>query len=785
MLGLIAFWACMSTLPEAGSVQTIGLGESCSVRLQGGTAWVRVLEQDYAFLRITADPAASLTAFDENEGVLAQASAGHDLILSAFSNYWFYIRIDGRDGSTVTVRASEEPPSVLAASLQGSGNLTLGQMGCCYRFVAPSDGVWRFDLRGSGSMDLDLEVYGPDMSLLAAGYSRESTESASCAALRGDTLMVVVSRYSKGGSGEYAVSASRQGDIPVLSHSTAGTMTSEAPVARMALGPQAGWSLLRLSSTSDDGDLDLYVLDSDGSVLWSSSSYSSFEAIMVPPGRSGLTAEARAYDLGSSGRLRYQMSLVGDVPVRTGTSMEDEGELSNSDAMLEGFAPGRSGLYTVSARFEKLRDGDLQFFRGGGPCEPTPSSARGDERFVIWIADSDTVWLYPTINSLSSSAGVSLAASAFDGPSLSGTARGALSPDDPVASWSLVSAGNSIESIRLHGEDRDTDFDMFVSGPGIDRAAQGGLSNADAAGDEEVAFFCPESATFGVTVYTYERRGAGEFALSARSIPKIALAAPAPSAETWAVLAGIGGYPSSADALNRAGMDALDFYRFLADGQGVPADHIVLLVDEMATVQAFEGAIGSVLQRAGQEDKVIVFFSGHGDQHAPGSGGPEEADAMNEALCLYDGEVEDDWLASSFGASRAPVLLFADACHSGGLVNDFGPGSNAMILTAAREDRSVSERILTPILLEGAHGAADSDRNGIITARELMDYVDSSLQLICPVCDARIQPGDTVCPECGAVLKGENQVPRPEQGFFLDSDIDLWRIPPGGRNAGE
>jgi len=181
-----------------------------------------------------------------------------------------------------------------------------------------------------------------------------------------------------------------------------------------------------------------------------------------------------------------------------------------------------------------------------------------------------------------------------------------------------------------------------------------------------------------------------------------------------------------------------------------------------------------------------VFFSGHGNQLNPGTGGSEEGDSMNETLCLYDEEVEDDWLARTLSRSGASVFLFADACFSGGLVNDFGAGSGVLVLTAAREDRSVSERILTPILLEGARGSADSDRDGSVGARELLDYVDDQLQLICPVCDARIEEGAGICEECGSVLEGENAVPRPEQGYFLESDVDLWAVPSGrARDAGK
>ena len=79
-------------------------------------------------------------------------------------------------------------------------------------------------------------------------------------------------------------------------------------------------------------------------------------------------------------------------------------------------------------------------------------------------------------------------------------------------------------------------------------------------------------------------------------------------------------------------------------------------------------------------------------------------------------------------------------------------------------------------LVEGAP-SVDTDSDGMVSASELRDLVDARLQLICPVCDAVLDPGASACPECGSVLKGDNQVPRPEQGYFLDADIDLWTVP--------
>ena len=299
----------------------------------------------------------------------------------------------------------------------------------------------------------------------------------------------------------------------------------------------------------------------------------------------------------------------------------------------------------------------------------------------------------------------------------------------------------------------------------------------DAAGDEAVEVYAEEDAEYGITVYLYDRDGETAYSLRVNRIGRTELASPSPLPETWALCAGISGYPSSADVLNRASMDAVEFYDFLTGDQGVPADHVILLVDAMSTAEEFTTGMARLLERAGREDRVVVFYSGHGDRSHPGSGGPEEADSANEYLCLYDDDVSDDQVAAMVDSlASAPVFLFFDACHSGGFVNDFAPGSQVMVLTAAREDLSVSERILTPILLRGSRGDADSDGNGYVSALELMDYIDERLQLICPECDSELTSNMTVCPQCGAILKGDDAVPRPEQGMFLTDDVELWRV---------
>ncbi|MBD3276810.1 MAG: hypothetical protein GF388_00770, partial [Candidatus Aegiribacteria sp.] len=362
-----------------------------------------------------------------------------------------------------------------------------------------------------------------------------------------------------------------------------------------------------------------------------------------------------------------------------------------------------------------------------------------------------------------------------DAAEVHGSFSGNISENSPTALFVTHAEAETILDIGLSGADREVDLDMFVSGPGVDLVAEGWLSNTDAAGDEAIEVYANKSADYGITVYLYDREGETSYSLETEGIERVPLAEPSPDPETWAVVAGISGYSDAADILNRASMDAVEVYDFLVDEQSVPENHVVLLVDALATEDNFVQSVVSVLKKAGEEDRIVVFYSGHGVQSYPGSGGPEEEDSANEYICLYDNDVSDDRIAALVDSlAEAPVFLFLDACHSGGFTNDFDAGDDVLVLTAAREDLSVSERILTPILLRGSRGDADGDGNGYVSGLELMEYVDLQLQLICPECDAELEPGTLVCPECGAVLKGDNAVPRPQQGNFLVEDVPLW-----------
>jgi len=159
-------------------------------------------------------------------------------------------------------------------------------------------------------------------------------------------------------------------------------------------------------------------------------------------------------------------------------------------------------------------------------------------------------------------------------------------------------------------------------------------------------------------------------------------------------------------------------------------NHIYTLLGRQATHSNVLSMLRRVFSQAGSNDAVVFFFSGHG---FPGG------------FCCYD--TKDEYSALSYQelqqifrmckASRKMVL--ADACYSGGLRV---PGNHNSRTSAARNgdvmfflssrtnEQSVEngrQSFFTQYLERGLRGNADANKDRIITAKELYDFVHSSV----------------------------------------------------------
>lgn len=155
----------------------------------------------------------------------------------------------------------------------------------------------------------------------------------------------------------------------------------------------------------------------------------------------------------------------------------------------------------------------------------------------------------------------------------------------------------------------------------------------------------------------------------------------------------------------------------------------VQLLNENATTDKIVAAMDKVFSKAGSNDIVVLFYSGHGY-----SGG----------LYVYDGNLSYTQIRRSMAKSRCRnKMILADACFSGKLRTKSKSGSgssvessddaNVMLFLSSRGNETSFERVgmkngfFTNYLQKGLRGGADSDRNRTITAKEIYDYVHSNV----------------------------------------------------------
>lgn len=213
---------------------------------------------------------------------------------------------------------------------------------------------------------------------------------------------------------------------------------------------------------------------------------------------------------------------------------------------------------------------------------------------------------------------------------------------------------------------------------------------------------------------------------------------------SWAVIIGINGY-RKAPKLNYAVSDAKNVLGSLRE-LGFPPENTIAILDQEATKQRIEQVLYGALRKTTPEDRVLVFFAGHGITVSLPRGGDEGY------LLPIDGDPHDPALTAIAMedlrriARRIPAkhILFAvDACYSGfAITRDIPPARvdsvylEAMtkepavqIITAGRKGEPVLEEdghgLFTRRFLQGLRGLADVDQNGVITGQELATWLES------------------------------------------------------------
>ena len=220
-----------------------------------------------------------------------------------------------------------------------------------------------------------------------------------------------------------------------------------------------------------------------------------------------------------------------------------------------------------------------------------------------------------------------------------------------------------------------------------------------------------------------------------------------PYHDSWAAIIGIDDY-ANWQKLQYAAHDALGVKDLLIQKYNFMPDHVFTLLNGEATRQNILSLLGDkfgdpkMIQR---EDRVLVFYAGHGATRKLASGRelgyiiPVDADLANyEGSAISMTNFQD--ISEAIPAKH--LLFIMDSCYSGLALTRGGralPSQNYMneisrrqarqMFTAGGADQQVADNgpnghsVFTWTLLQGLDGRADLNGDGVITASELAAYV--------------------------------------------------------------
>lgn len=199
-------------------------------------------------------------------------------------------------------------------------------------------------------------------------------------------------------------------------------------------------------------------------------------------------------------------------------------------------------------------------------------------------------------------------------------------------------------------------------------------------------------------------------------------------AETYVVSVGIANYQNLND-LTLAENDA----KVMAKLYKTRTKNVITMTGKYATRANILKALNDQFGRAKQGDMVVFFFSGHGYE---GGFCPYDMGGKNRNALTY----ED--IYAVFRKSKATrKIVVADACMSGGLrkasqSRHQANGSDVVMFLSSRtneysiEGGRMKNGIFTTYVERGLRGGADTNKDRLITAKEIFVFVSDGVQEI-------------------------------------------------------
>lgn len=142
-----------------------------------------------------------------------------------------------------------------------------------------------------------------------------------------------------------------------------------------------------------------------------------------------------------------------------------------------------------------------------------------------------------------------------------------------------------------------------------------------------------------------------------------------PKASRHALIIGVGEYSVSGISPLKGVKIDMESAATIAKAMAIPEENMTFLKDKAATAAEIRNVIKELNNRVKPGDRVFVYYSGHGTRWQS----EEKSDQCMEGLLGSDGyavtntEVSD--LLSPIAKKTDKMVVFYDACHSGGIAN--------------------------------------------------------------------------------------------------------------------
>ena len=191
-------------------------------------------------------------------------------------------------------------------------------------------------------------------------------------------------------------------------------------------------------------------------------------------------------------------------------------------------------------------------------------------------------------------------------------------------------------------------------------------------------------------------------------------------AKVYLVSVGIADYPDTKNDLRISDNDAKTIAKVF---NATKDASVSVLVNKDATQSALLSAMHTMFEDAGNDDAVILYFSGHG---TPG------------AIVCHDGLLTYQHIFKMLkGCKATRKIIIADACYAGKMRTTNQQATtynsqNVMLFLSSRTNETSQETryqnsLFTIFLDRGLRGGADVNKDHRITARELYDFVHKGL----------------------------------------------------------